>query len=545
MRFSRYGIALGTALLITVTPAIADNYPLTLFHTNDLHGRTDQYPQLITTLNEAREAYGEGILLDAGDVFSGTLYFTEFQGQDALEFMNLMGYDAFVPGNHEFDLGDPDEGHQALAAFFAGAAFPILGANLDFSAASEFTDMFGEPVSSDSQAGMLYDGIIVEHNGEPIGIFGLSTQSSETISSPGQITINDYRQAAEAMVASFEERGVNKIIALTHLGYDSDPSVGNDLLLAQHVAGIDIIIGGHSHTRVSPPTLVTENHAGAPQAPTIIGQAGEYGQHLGVMQVTFDTDGVVQDVAGELLATSERDADSDALERLEPYTAAIEALRDTQVGATVMSALPNPRHGRGDLRSVRASETALGNLITDAQLYAARKVAPETVLAIQNSGGIREALGAGDVSVGDLITVQPFGNRLALLKVTGAELLETFETALSNAPDENGGFLQVSAGVELVYDSREPVGERVVSLTIAQEDAAMQAIEPEHTYTIATNNFTAAGGDSHAVLGAAYEDGRNTIVGNTDWEMLRDYLVSLGEVTYQEEGRIVDLAERD
>lgn len=550
MLFSRSGIALGTALFVTVSPAFADNYTLTLFHTNDLHGRTDQYPQLVTTLNEAREQYGEGLLLDAGDIFSGTLYFTEFQGQDALEFMNLMGYDAFVPGNHEFDLGDPDEGHQALAAFFAGAEFPILGANLDFSAAPEFADMLGEPVSSAPQAGMLYDGIIVEHNGEQIGIFGLSTQDSETISSPGQITISDYRQAAEAMVASFEQQGVNKIIALTHLGYDSDPSVGNDLLLAEYVEGIDIIIGGHSHTKVSPPTLLTENRAGEALSPTVIGQAGEYGQYIGVMQVTFDADGVVVDVSGELLAADEREADPDAAERLEPYTAVIEELRDTQVGAEVIAALPNPRHGRGDERSVRADETALGNLITDAQLYAARKVAPETVLAIQNSGGIREALESGDASVGDLIAVQPFGNRLALLEVTGAELLETFEIALADAPAENGGFLQVSAGVELVYDSSKPAGERVVSLKVAQEGIqdgaqkeAMQAIDPERTYTIATNNFTATGGDSHAVLGAVYEDGRNTIVGNTDWEMLRDYMVSLGEVDYQVEGRIVDLVE--
>ncbi|TVP50049.1 MAG: bifunctional metallophosphatase/5'-nucleotidase [Halomonas sp.] len=542
MRSHYYGIALGTALFVTVPTAFADDYTLTLFHTNDLHGRTDQYPQLITTLNEAREQYGEGLLLDAGDIFSGTLYFNEFQGQDALEFMNLMGYDAFVPGNHEFDLGDPEEGHQALAAFFAGAEFPILGANLDFSAASEFADMLGESMSADPQAGRLYDGIIVEHNGEQIGIFGLSTQDSETISSPGQITISDYRQAAEEMVASFEDQAVNKIIALTHLGYDSDPSVGNDLLLAEYVEGIDIIIGGHSHTELSPPTLLTENRAGETVSPTVIGQAGEYGQYLGVMQVTFDAEGVVVDVNGELLAVDEREADADAAERLEPYTAAIEELRDTQVGAKVIATLPNPRHGNDDSRSVRANETALGNLIADAQLYAAHKVAPETALAIQNSGGIREALESGDVSVGDLITVQPFGNRLTLLDVTGAELRETFEIALADAPNENGGFLQVSAGVKLVYDSRKPAGERVVTLEIAQE-GAMQAINPERTYTIATNNFTATGGDSHSVLGAAYEDGRNTIVGNTDWEMLRDYMVERKEVFYQVEGRITDVAQ--
>ncbi|MCA8865543.1 MULTISPECIES: bifunctional metallophosphatase/5'-nucleotidase [unclassified Halomonas] len=545
MRFHRYGMALGTALFATVPPALADNYTLTLFHTNDLHGRTDQYPYLVTTLKEAQERFGEGLLLDAGDIFSGTLYFTEFQGQDALEFMNMMGYDAFVPGNHEFDLGDLEEGHQALAAFFAGAEFPVVGANLDFSEGPEFADMLGESISADPQAGALYDGIIVEHNGEPIGIFGLSTQDSETISSPGHITISDYREAAEAMVAAFEEQGVNKIIALTHLGYDSDPSVGNDLLLAEHVEGIDIIIGGHSHTQVSPPRLLSEARTGEElPSPTVIGQAGEYGQHLGVMQVTFDENGVVVDASGELLAADDREADSDAAQRLEPYTAEIETLRDTLIGAKAISDLPNPRHGSGDERSVRANETALGNLIADAQLHAAQQVAPETIMAIQNSGGIREAIERGDVSVGDLIAVQPFGNRLTLLDVTGAELLETFEIALANAPGEDGGFLQVSAGVELVYDSSKPSGERVVSLSVAQE-GAMQAIDPERTYTIATNNFTAAGGDGHTVLGAAYEDGRNTIVGNTDWEMLRDYMVERKEVFYQVEGRMNDIAHED
>ncbi|GEN27822.1 hypothetical protein HVA01_14680 [Halovibrio variabilis] len=546
MGFHRYGIALGTALFATVTPVLGENFTLTLFHTNDLHGRTDQYPQLITTLNEARETFGEGLLLDAGDIFSGTLYFTEFQGQDALEFMKVMGYDAFVPGNHEFDLGDAEQGHQALAAFFAGADFPILGANLDFSSAPEFADVLGESMSADPQAGTLYDGIIVEHSGEPIGIFGLTTQDSKTISSPGQVTISDYRQAAEAMVAAFEAQGVNKIIALTHLGYDGDTQAGSDLLLAEQVDGIDIIIGGHSHSQVSPPALLSERRTGEPLSPTVIGQAGEYGQHLGVMQVTFDEDGVVVDASGELLAADEREADAGAAKRLEAYTAEIEALRDTQVDAKVITALPNPRYGNGDARSVRANETALGNLITDAQLHAAQQVAPETVMAVQNGGGIREPINSGAVSVGDLITVQPFGNRLTLLDVTGAELLETFEIALAEAPDENGGFLQVSAGVELVYDSSKPPGERVVSLEIAQE-GAMRAIDPERAYTIATNNFTAAGGDGHAVLGAAYDDGRNTIVASsiinsTDWEMLRDYMVELKEVFYQVEGRINDLA---
>ena len=158
---------------------------------------------------------------------------------------------------------------------------------------------------------------------------------------------------------------------------------------------------------------------------------------------------------------------------------------------------------------MRADETALGNLIADGQLCCCR-VNPGTVLAIQNSGGIREPIAQGDVSVGELVAVQPFGNRLALVSVTGAELLETFEIGLANAPDENGGFLQVSNGTELVYDSRQPVGERVVSLKVTQ-NGMLQPVDPESTYTIATNHFTAAGGDSHTALEAAYEDERSTI----------------------------------
>ncbi|MGO2241210.1 MAG: bifunctional metallophosphatase/5'-nucleotidase [Halomonas sp.] len=545
MNFCRYRFTLGTALFITAAPVFADSYTLTIFHTNDLHGRTDSYPQLITALAEARERFGDGLLLDAGDIFSGTLYFNEYRGQDAVAFMNLMGYDAFVPGNHEFDLNDPEQGHQALAALFEAADFPIVGANLDFSAAPEFAELLGESISVEPELkpkpGHLYDGIVVEQGGERIGIFGLSTQSSETVSSPGNVTIGDYREAAETMVAAFEAQGVNKIVALTHLGYDSDPSVGNDLLLAQHVEGVDVIIGGHSHTRLESPVTVAENALGEPKAPTVIGQANEYGKYLGVMQVTFDDGGVVLDASGELLAAENFEPDVQALEMLEPYTARIEEVRDTQVGAHLNTPLPNPRHGNGDETSVRANETALGNLIADGQLAAARRVNPDTVLALQNGGGIREPIAEGDIAVGALIAVQPFGNRLTLMNVTGAELLETFEIALAGAPEESGAFLQISRGTQVEYDSREPFGERVVSLKVT-ENGELQDVDPARIYTIATNNFTAAGGDNHVALEAAYDDERSTIVGNTDWEMLRDYMVTQQELAPAVEGRIVDIA---
>ncbi|MBB6449988.1 2',3'-cyclic-nucleotide 2'-phosphodiesterase (5'-nucleotidase family) [Geomicrobium halophilum] len=517
-----------------------ESFSMNIYHTNDLHSQTAMFPQMITTLNEAKDEHGEGLLLDAGDVFSGTLYFNEFHGQDAIEFMNMMEYDGFVPGNHEFDLGDEEEGHPELVEFFEAAEFPILAANMDFSADDGLDELTEEGISDEAEEGMIYDGKVLEHDGEQIGIFGLNTEDTANISSPADVEFNDYVDTAQNMVDQFEAEGINKVIALTHLGYDSDPSVGNDLLLAEQVEGIDVIIGGHSHTEIDPPTVVTENEDGEEMNPTVVGQAGEYGQNIGWMNVTFDANGVVVDSDGELLATEDREPDPDAQEMLEPYTEEIEELQNEEVGANVINELPNPRHGDGDEESVRANETALGNLITDAQLEAAQETDEDTIMALQNGGGIRESIEPGEATVGELIEVQPFGNRLTLLELSGEELIEAFETSVYNSPEENGGFLHISSGTRLTYDSSEDPGERVVSLEV-EDNGEYESIQEDEMYTVATNHFTATGGDDLQVFANAYDDGRGTIVGSTDWEMLRDYMVDLEEVDYEVEGRIEDL----
>ncbi|TVP82587.1 MAG: hypothetical protein EA344_11500, partial [Alkalicoccus sp.] len=346
-------------------------FSLNIFHTNDNHGRTDAFPQLVTAYEHAQEVYGEGLLLDAGDVFSGTLYFNEYRGQDAAEFMNYMEYDAFVPGNHEFDLGDPDEGHPELVEFFEVLDFPVVASNIDFSGDSGFDHLNQGGISYDPEAGNIYDGIVLEQDGEEIGVFGLDTEDTENISSPIDITFSDYAETAEKMVSQFEEEGIDKIIALTHLGYDSSPDIGSDLLLAEQVEGIDVIIGGHSHTELDPPTLVTENADGEEIEPTIVAQAGEYGEYLGAVNVTFNAEGTIEEFDGELFASEDFDADPTAAEMLEPYAEGVEELQNEPAGSTVVNELPNPRLGDGSDVSVRANETALGNLITDAQLDAA------------------------------------------------------------------------------------------------------------------------------------------------------------------------------
>lgn len=519
------------------------SFSMNIYHTNDNHSRVEAFPQLVTALNEAQEEHGEGLVLDAGDIFAGTFYLEEFYGQDSIEFMNLMEYDVFVPGNHEFDLGDLEEGHPELAEFFEAAEFTAVAANMDFSEDENFENLIVDGVSDEAENGMIYDGIIEEHDGEEIGIFGLTTEDTVDVTSLVDVEASDYVQAAQDMVDQFQEEGVDKIIALTHLGYDSDPSVGNDLLLAEQVEEIDVIIGGHSHTVLEEPTIVTENEDGEEMDPTVIGQAGEYGEYLGRMNITFDEDGVVADAEGELLAAEEREPDPEAVEILEPYQEAVEEVQD-EVVVTVNNELPNPRHGEGDEDSVRADETALGNLVADAQLEVAQSIDEDTVMALQNGGGIRTSIEAGEVTAGEIFEVQPFGNRLTLLELSGEELIEMFETSVYDSPEENGGFLQVSGDVRLTYDSNREPGERVESLEV-NTDGGYEAIDEDETYTIATNDFTATGGDGHEVLESAYDDGRATIVGDADWEMLRDYLEALGEIDYEVEGRIHDLASDD
>ena len=128
--------------------------------------------------------------------------------------------------------------------------FPFVSANVDFSKDDKFTGLFSDVISRNPEEGKIYQGIIKEIDGEKVGIFGLTTAETASLSSPGEITFEDYKEEAEKAVAAFEGQGVNKIIAITHIGYDDNEAIDNDLKLAAEVEGIDVIVGGHSHTAI-------------------------------------------------------------------------------------------------------------------------------------------------------------------------------------------------------------------------------------------------------------------------------------------------------
>ncbi|MEK5329976.1 bifunctional metallophosphatase/5'-nucleotidase [Lysinibacillus sp. FSL W8-0992] len=518
------------------------NFNLSLMHSNDTHANLTNIARKVTAVKEVRAKKPNALLVDAGDVFSGSLYFNEFKGQADLAFMNLMGYDVMTFGNHEFDLGSSSEGHQALVDFIEGAQFPFVSANVDFSKDGKFTGLFSDLISSDPKNGKIYNGIIKEINGEKVGIFGLTTAETKDISSPGSIEFENYIKEAEKAVKAFEDKGVNKIIALTHIGYDDNPAYDNDLMLAKSVAGIDVIVGGHSHTQLDKPVVVDKNMGGQAKDKTIIVQAYQYNDYLGTLDVTFNPQGVVIAHNGALLKVADYAEDANAVATLKPYKDVVDAVSKSETGATATVALENPRdNGDKTKPSVRKNETPLGNVITDGMLAKAKKYNPDVIMALQNGGGIRTAINQGPITVGEVISVLPFGNTLATVTLTGAELKQTLEKSVSLYPLENGGFLHVS-GAKVEFDSSKPAGQRIVKISYKDAQNNYIEIQDNKTYTIATNAFTAKGGDGFDVLKKAYEDGRVTDLGLSDWENLAEHLKSLVNVNPKVEGRIVDVA---
>ncbi|TQR18340.1 bifunctional metallophosphatase/5'-nucleotidase [Psychrobacillus soli] len=516
------------------------DFSLSLMHVNDTHARTDQAPKRLTAIKEVRAKKPLALLIDAGDVFSGTLYFNEFKGQADLELMNLMDYDVMTFGNHEFDLGSSAEGHKALKEFIEKSKFPFVSSNVDFSKDVNLKGLFNVNVSTDPKNGQIYSGIIKEVDGQKIGLFGLTTAETADISSPKDVTFSDYIKAAQTMVNEFEKQGVNKVVAVTHIGYDDNAEYDNDLLLAAAVSGIDVIVGGHSHTKLEKPVVVDKDKNGAKKDPTIIVQASQYSEFLGTLDVNFDKDGKVVGHTGGLIPIKDQADDPAAAELLKKYSTKIAEINKKEIGVVAEAELQNPRANNDSESSVRKNETALGNIITDGMLSKAKTYNNKVVMALQNGGGIRAEIKAGPITVGDVITVLPFGNTLATMELTGAELKAAFEISIKSYPGENGGFLHV-AGAKVEFDSSKPSGQRVVSIKYKAADGSYVVIKDDEKYVVATNAFTAKGGDGYDVFEKAYKEGRVTDLGLSDWENLQEQLQSLKTVNNETEGRIVDV----
>ncbi|WP_052343853.1 bifunctional metallophosphatase/5'-nucleotidase [Bacillus massiliigorillae] len=502
-------------------------------HTNDTHANLDSVPRKITAIEQVRAEKPYNVLLSAGDVFSGTLYFNKFLGQADLEFMNMAKYDAMTFGNHEFDKDS-----ETLGNFIKNAQFPFVSANIDFSKDDLLKQYFNQKYSSKPNNAEIYNGIVKTINGEKVGIFGLTTEETPSIASPGSVTFSNYIESAKSAVAEFEKQGVNKIVALTHIGY-KDGGIDDDTQLANHVEGIDVIVGGHDHRGLTEPVLVEKF-----DEPTIIVQANEYNKYLGTLDVTFDADGKIIGHAGQLIDLNAKTeageyvipANKEASEILNTkYKPAVDEMEQEVVGKSEVELL-------GGNPPSRIGETNLGNFIADGMLAKAKSLNPKTVMAVQNGGGVRTTLPAGDITTGSILKVLPFSNTLGIMELKGSEIAEAIEYSVEMAPTPNGRFLQV-AGMKFKYDSSKPAGEKVLSIEVQNGDK-YEPLNNEETYFVATNVFTAKGGDGYTMFEKAFNEGRVSQPGYVDWEVFKEHLEAQPNKTIapQVEGRIIDVA---
>ncbi|WP_240390655.1 5'-nucleotidase C-terminal domain-containing protein [Bacillus sp. Y1] len=486
-------------------------FTLSLLHTNDTHAYVEQFPRLITAVNELRVQKENSLLLNAGDVFSGTLYFRQYLGLADLYFMNQLGFDGMTLGNHEFDKDSA-----TLANFIKQAEFPIVSSNVNMTNDPELGPLFNDSIGGTNEQGEIFPAIIKQVDGEEVGIFGLTTEDTTFLANPGDnVVFEDAVEKANETIEMLEAQGVDKIIALSHLGYQPDVE------LAGKVDGIDVIVGGHSHTTLTEPVVIEK------EEPTLIVQANEYLKYLGVLDVTFDENGVIADYAGELKALSGYAEDAAAKAKVEEYKVPLTELQKQVVGSTSVAL-------NGVRDDVRSKETNLGNLITDGMVAKANEFIP-TYIAMQNGGGIRASIDTGDITLGEVLTVLPFGNNLVTLDLTGEEILAALEHSVS-APGA-GGFMQV-AGLKFKYDAAKPVGERVWYVE-AMTANGYEELQLDQTYRVATNAFTADGGDGYTMFKTAKDEGRITELYIVDFEVFTSYLEKYNPVSPVVEGRII------
>ena len=479
------------AMLGLASPAQAA-YELTILHTNDFHSRFEPISKydsgcgaednlegkcfggtarLITAIKEARERANNSLLLDGGDQFQGTLYYTYYKGKVAAEMMNKLGYDAMTVGNHEFD-----DGPEVLRGFMDAVRFPVLMSN---------ADVTREPALRD----VIKKSDIITVGGQKIGLIGLTPEDTHELASPGKnITFGDPVSAVQKEVDKLSAQGVNKIIVLSHSGYEVDKQV------AEQTKGVDVIVGGHSNTYLSN----SSDRAAGPY-PTMIGktaivQAYAYGKFLGELSVSFDDAGEIITAEGEpIIMDAWVEEDKEVVARLSQLALPLEEIRN-KVVASVRQPI------NGDRKICRVMECEMGNLVAEAMLDA---VAEQGVtIALANSGGLRASIDAGDVTMGEVLTVLPFQNTLSTFRVSGQTVIDALENGVSQIEEVKGRFPQV-AGLTFTFDASVAPNEGRIQSVMVKKDGNWQAIDPAASYYLVSNNYVRGGGDGYRMFGSA------------------------------------------
>jgi 2',3'-cyclic-nucleotide 2'-phosphodiesterase (5'-nucleotidase family) len=437
-----------------------------ILHMNDFHGFAVGYkpygsdeiqgglPYLAARIEELR-AEKPTLFLAAGDMIQGNNWANLFQGKSSIEAMNAMNFDAMVVGNHEFDFGQA-----ILKERISEANFPVLGANV-------------------IGLNMLKPYIVRDLDGISIAVIGIVTGDTPVTTHPRNVTGLRFLSPEDTVEQYVRElRGKsNIVVVLSHIGFSADTE------LAKKVEGIDVIVGGHSHTKVEKPALIGK---------TVVVQAFEHGKALGVLDLTVENGKIVR-ASGRLEPIKPIGKENKTVGAIvTKYQQRVDAVMNQTVGEALADL---------DGANVRLQETNLGNLITDVMRKASGADA-----AVINGGTIRTSIKKGPVKVSDVYSVVPFDNYIVAIKLTGQQIRDTLEHGVSAIEEGEGRFPQVS-GLTFTYNRSSPKGLRVKEVFIGANP-----LVDDREYTVATNDFLAAGGDGYKAFGDAVKSSKDYAV---------------------------------
>ena len=536
---------------------------LTILHINDHHShlradsrmslniggdktrvRSGGFPAIVSTFKTLSEGKANVLKLHAGDAITGDLYYTLFKGEADAALMNEICFDAFAIGNHEFDDGDT-----GLAKFLdflnkGDCNTPALGANI-------VPELGVSALAKKTMNDYIEPYIILEKNGMNIGIIGIDiVDKTINSSSPDETTqFLDEKTTAQKYINELKSKGINHIILLTHFQYK------NDLNLAKSLSGVDIIVGGDSHSLLgdfsdiglnskgSYPTVVTNNDGNT----VCVVQAWQYSQIVGELNVDFDENGNVKFCKGTphlMLANSfkRKNADGDRVEiegearqavlqaiadnpslnltsddpdataLLKVYSSKVDELKSQKVGEVSTDLCFERIPGQGRSKLCDVSDTAEnGSDISNLVAHAFREMSRTSEIAIQNGGGVRIDVPKGDFSVGTAYKLLPFANTIVELEMTGEEISKVLEEALDLAlkPDGSTGAYPYAAGLRWHIDASKPFGSRFSNIQFkAPRDNKWSELDLMRTYKVATNNYIAAGKDGYKTFGVVSKSGR-------------------------------------
>lgn len=556
-------ILLTAALIAISASARATPLKLTIVHVNDTHSHMEPaqmalllggqktyvsvggYARLATLVKQTRSSNQPMLLLHAGDAVQGDMSFIKYEGVSDIDFMNKLAFDAMAVGNHEFDRGP-----KLLARLIRQADFPFLSANLDATRDSNLNNMI-KPY------------LIKEIAGQKIGIIGLTVAETQMLSSPGpDVVFQNVIIATRNAVKVLEGQGVKHIIVLSHISYAAD------LRLAAEVPGIDLIVGGHSHTLLGnfgrlglkPQGPYPVAVKGPDEDDVYVVQSWEWAKVAGVLNISFDSAGRIKacngdafllvgdsfyrkNDAGRMVLVDNEDKqpiladiaknpmikvlpeDAGMLKKLALYRSGIEELRNKEIARATEDLLHIREPGLHINAGVNLPEgSSIAPIVAEAMLWKMNQVGLDVQLSLQNAGGVRTDIHQGPLTVARVYSILPFNNTLVVLTLTGAQI----RAALEHGVTRGGGSFPYLGGARYTADMRQPQGRRITELEVRGVIDKWSPVVDDKTYRLATISFLAGGGGGYTVLKNA-ADSYDT--GFVDAEVFMEYAAELGELT--------------